>query len=105
MTQDEIIEMAREAGFNFTGTRDIWCDSTFVLVAFAKLVAEKATEEANARANASWTLMCEKMVAFEREACAKLCDGLADMHEKMNQWGSHKTADTLAQAIRARGEA
>ena len=38
----------------------------------------------------------------EREACAKLCDGLADMHAKMNQWGSHKTADTLAQAIRAR---
>ena len=37
----------------------------------------------------------------EREACAKLCDGLADMHAKMNQWGSHKTADTLAQAIRA----
>jgi hypothetical protein len=64
----------------------------------------KATEEANARANASWELMCKKMVAFEREACAKVCDGLADMHEKMNQWGSHKTADTLAQAIRARGE-
>ena len=41
----------------------------------------------------------------EREACAKLCDGLADMHAKMNQWGSHKTADTLAQAIRARGQA
>ena len=37
----------------------------------------------------------------EREACAKLCDGLADMHAKMDQWGSHKTADTLAQAIRA----
>jgi len=45
-----------------------------------------------------------KAVEAEREACAKLCDGLADMHEKMNQWGSHKTADTLAQAIRARGE-
>lgn len=41
-------------------------------------------------------------VEAEREACAKVCDGLADMHAKMNQWGSHKTADTLAQAIRAR---
>ena len=40
-------------------------------------------------------------VEAEREACAKVCDGLADMHAKMNQWGSHKTADTLAQAIRA----
>ena len=100
MTQDEIIEMARQAGLfgTFVKHKD-------EIETFAKLVAAKATEEANARANTSWTLMCEKMVAFEREACAKLCDGLADMHEKMNQWGSHKTADTLAQAIRARGEA
>ena len=44
MTKDEIIEMARQAGFNLTGTRDIWCDSTFVLKAFAKLVAEKERE-------------------------------------------------------------
>ena len=41
--------------------------------------------------------------ADEREACAKVCDGLADTHEKLNNWSSHKTADTLAQAIRARG--
>ena len=46
----------------------------------------------------------ELVAAHEREECAKLCDGLADMHEKMNQWGSHKTAETLAQAIRARGK-
>ena len=77
MTQDEIIEMGKQVG--------LWpaVTDTFLkeLEAFAKLVAAK-----------------------EREACAKVCDGLADMHEKMNQWGSHKTADTLAQAIRARGE-
>ena len=41
--------------------------------------------------------------ADEREACAKVCDDLADVHEKANQWGSHKTADALAQSIRARG--
>ena len=41
--------------------------------------------------------------ADEREACAKVCDGLADTHEKLSQWSSYKTADTLAQAIRARG--
>ena len=98
MTQDEIIEMANEAGFNFTGTRDIWCDSTFVLVAFAKLVAEKATEEANARANASWTLMCKKMVAFEREACAKACDELYAEDETVS-------VGECVNAIRARGEA
>jgi hypothetical protein len=103
MTQDEIIDMAQEC--NLIGMRP-HLDGIYseALVAFANLVAAKATEEANAKANASWTLMCKKMVAIEREACAKVCDGLADMHEKMNQWGSHKTADTLAQAIRARGE-
>ena len=96
MTQDEIIEMARFAGitidsFGFQGG--------FIeeFVVFAKLVAEKATEEANARANASWILMCKKMVAFEREACAKICDELSDKHT----WeGCY--ADECATAIRAR---
>ena len=41
------------------------------------------------------------VASAEREACAKVCDGLADIHAKMNQWDSHKTAETLAQAIRA----
>jgi hypothetical protein len=47
----DTIDMAREAGFNFTGIRDIWCDSTVVLKAFEALVR-----------------------ADEREACAKVCD-------------------------------
>lgn len=37
---------------------------------------ERATEEANRRANASWSLMAKKMVEAEREACAKICDGM-----------------------------
>ena len=99
MTQDEIIEMAQEC--NLIGMRPhldgIYSES---LIAFADLVAAKATEEAYARANASWTLMCKKMVAIEREACAKVCDELSDKHT----WeGSY--ADECAQAIRARGEA
>jgi len=73
MTQDEIIEMARQAGCGHEALDLHWvCPEN--LEAFAKLVEEKATEKANARANASWTLMCEKMVAIEREACAKICD-------------------------------
>ena len=79
MTQDEIIEMAREAGFTIN---ELHCSPPIIsfigdeeaIEAFAKLVEEKATEEANARANASWTLMCKKMVAIEREACAKVAD-------------------------------
>jgi hypothetical protein len=79
-----IKEMWKEAGGTFeTGNQHDWpharIDSP---IAFAELVA-----------------------AHEREECAKLCDGLADMHEKMNQWGQFKTAETLTQAIRARGKA
>jgi hypothetical protein len=71
---------------------------------FAELVREDATAEANARANASWTLMCEKMVADEREACAKVCD---DMEEKAEGTECCKwpTPIDCAAAIRARGQA
>jgi hypothetical protein len=92
MTQDEIIEMAIENtinGLNFNQEG---------LVRFAHLVADKATEEANARANASWTLMCKKMVALEREACAKVCE--KTITSQRSAWG----ANFCIAAIRARGE-
>ena len=91
MTQDEIIEMAIENtinGLNFNQEG---------LVRFAHLVAAKATEEANAKANASWTLMCKKMVALEREACAKVCDSFQTRDVGMQP-------AECAGAIRARGE-
>jgi hypothetical protein len=95
MTQDEIIEMAQEC--NLIGMRP-HLDGIYyeALVAFANLVAAKATEEANARANASWTLMCKKMVALEREACARVCEEV----------GEHPSLTPLhcAESIRARGE-
>ena len=48
------------------------------LVEQAKAEVESAaTERANERANASWALMCEKMVAAEREACEKECEAEA----------------------------
>ncbi len=103
MTQDEIIEMARQAGFLYgkMGPLDmpfvtaIGHTFTVELEAFAKLVAEKATEEANARANASWTLMCKKMVAFEREAIIQSI--------KETLFDDCFQADVI-DAIRARGE-
>jgi hypothetical protein len=90
-----IMEMAKEAGlaieppswgytesYHFAGFKED-------MERFAALVREEATAEANAKANASWTLMCEKMVAIEREACAKVADGYIG-------------ADPIAAAIRAR---
>ena len=85
MTDKEILATADACGLMLLTLGLDKDKASFFILAFAKLVAAKAE-------------------AKEREACAKVCDGLADMHEKMNQWGSHKTADTLAQAIRARGE-
>jgi hypothetical protein len=95
MTQDEIIDMAQEC--NLIGMRP-HLDGIYseALVAFANLVAAKATEEANAKANASWTLMCKKMVAIEREACARVCDEVGE-HPSL-------TPQHCAESIRARGE-
>ena len=97
MTQDEIIEMAREAGLFYMDY--IRVDSMKQLEDFAHLVADKATEEANAKANASWTLMCKKMVAIEREACARVCDEI----DKRNYIHQDNAAKCAAD-IRARGE-
>jgi hypothetical protein len=96
MNNDEIIEMAQEC--NLIGMRP-HLDGIYseALVAFANLVAAKATEEANAKANASWTLMCKKMVAIEREACARVCDEVGE-HPSL-------TPQHCAESIRARGEA
>ncbi len=69
-----------------------------------------ATEEANRRANASWSLMCEKMVAAERKACAKVCEGVVP-HEDHGVLsgdvlhGHTLGCDDCAAAIRARGQA
>jgi hypothetical protein len=76
MTQDEIIEMARQAGFVEyeldDGTTNAF-DKRYE--AFAKLVATK-----------------------EREACANICETL-----ELPEWPD-KVRQPLAQAIRARGE-
>ena len=94
-----IMEMAEEAGMlqRHNSGYDIWIPE--YLQAFVALVREEATAEANARANASWTLMCEKMVAIEREACAKVCEDIGRA-EEMQAIGND-----YAEAIRARGQA
>jgi hypothetical protein len=51
-------------------------------------------EETNRRANASWTLMCEKMVQIEREACAMAVE----------RHGTWAYTEAIATAIRARGQ-
>lgn len=78
MTKDEIIETAVQAGMYrevLTLGRNVE-----LLTAFAKLVAQ-----------------------HEREACANVCDKTAN---NPNEWAYERsTAEELATAIRARGQA
>ena len=93
MTQDEIIEMAKQAGFLYgvmgpSETRFVTAIGhtfTVELEAFAKLVAAK-----------------------EREACAKVCEsewGKGYRDDGSDAWLAHDNAVyACAAAIRARGE-
>ncbi|MBO0943340.1 hypothetical protein J1N44_17805 [Acidovorax temperans] len=74
MNQDEIIAMAREEGLSFVPDT-----------------------------NSPLARIVRKAVAKEREACAKVCDELAELNrasptDSMWQWGE------CAAAIRARGQ-
>ena len=80
MTQDEIIELARRAGFRYTGNFSVDKGESLScfqadLEAFAKLVAEK-----------------------EREACALVCDEIYT--HSIEDW---EGANWCGDAIRARG--
>ena len=84
MTNNEIIEMACQAGFEkIPMTSDDWVCFTEELLSFAKLVAEK-----------------------EREACAEICDGFylswIDIQGRYEFMG--EGASECAGAIRARGQ-
>jgi hypothetical protein len=79
MNRDDIIKLAKEAGATPYTSRHYPDRTTHTfnpdqLQSFFALATTAATEKANRRANASWTLMCEKMVAAEREACAKVAE-------------------------------
>jgi uncharacterized protein (UPF0216 family) len=91
----QVVELAREAGAVFPADGSYHqFERHEDLERFAELIREEATAEANARANASWAMMCEKMVAIEREACAKVCEDAPE-----------PDGADLAERIRARGQA
>ena len=97
MTQDEIIRMAREAGFghsNFHNGFQLLAPSTIctnLLTRFAALVAAHEREKHLNLANeVAWSV-----ALAEREACAKVVEN--DCHDDM-------TRAEEAAAIRARGE-
>ena len=95
MERDEIVKMAREAGWPIT-------DGSALIESLGALV-DAATEKANERANASWASMCEKMVAAEREACAKVCEQQA--RHAGDPVTFYTAVGQCASAIRAQGNA
>ena len=70
MKQDEIMEMARQAGFSGSVAK-MW---TEYFEAFAKLVEDFAT----AKEREGLVRIIEANIADERDACAKVCDDLDD---------------------------
>lgn len=82
MTQDEIIEITRQAG-GFSPTPEF-------LEAFAKLVEDAAFVR--------WAAQTKLAVQEEREACAMICENYADYDKEIRN-------DYHAHLIRARGEA
>jgi hypothetical protein len=95
---DKTIQMARESWIDVYGLGHDRAKFINALKHFEALVRADEREETNRRANASWTLMCEKMVAAEREACAKAA---ADFLTS----GRSPLGRSVADAIRARGQA
>ena len=63
-----------------------------------ELVRADAMEAATSAANESWTLMCKKMVEFEREACAKVVDHMASRCNDIRA----AALESAAENIRAR---
>ena len=107
MERDEIIRMAREAGayllIRLDGVETYQISGNAAIERFAALVEAAATEKANERANASWASMCEKMVAAEREACAKVCEQQA--RHAGDPVTFYTAVGQCASAIRAQGNA
>lgn len=90
MTQDEIIEMARQASFTKPFHEFFPQLDVYVLEAFAKLVRN---DYSNKHAQL-WIKRIDEAVKAEREACAKFVDHI--LKEGGGTWGD---------SIRARGQA
>jgi CTP:molybdopterin cytidylyltransferase MocA len=101
MTQDEIIEMAKQAGL-------LPCQGIHMgdLKAFAKLVAEKEREQLTDAAMKAAEKAVDLAIALEREACAKEADKrLYDFTMLTSNPPQNGSAWSIASAIRARGQA
>ena len=97
MTHDEIIEMAKQAGYSVdTFGFGIWDSAEFNR--FAKLVAEHERDNLIDAAMKAAEKGIDTAIALEREACAQ-------MLEAASKTGKIISCTSAAEAIRARGQA
>jgi hypothetical protein len=97
MTKEELIRMAREAGWEYAdddrGFEPLWH--------FAALVAAAAVRETSAEYRLGWN----DGAMMEREECAKLADAELRNLVVLTSWpGQSSAAFNIAKAIRARGQ-
>ena len=125
MTQDEIISMAREAGFNTEDHHAIYANLKYLveLATTAERRKHQADIEkwkAEAATAEKWRGLAlskdgdgrcvqriqQEAAAKEREACAALCDDMAQEEQgKVDRdYSREDTAEELAVLIRARGQ-
>ena len=102
MNKEQIIEMARQAGFLDyeldDGTTDA-CDKRYE--AFATLVARHEREACIAHAMTSAEKAIDVAIKLEREACAKMCEGINSVEDYYGE----RPELICAEAIRRRGQA
>ena len=91
MTKEEIIELAKQAGFEEHQAK---FDTRFE--PFAKLVAEHERDACTAHAITAAEKAIDVAIKLEREACAKVCDEFYKGNPNINY------SNTIAICIRGR---
>ena len=97
MTKNEIIEMAKQAGAVYSNDHAASLLDDEIII-FAKLVAQHERERLTDAAMQAAEKAVDVAISLEREACAKLCEGI-------NDGTPYNQAIECAEAIRARGQA
>ena len=106
MTQDEMIELAKQSGFERLGhTAEDWVCHLEDIEEFIKLVAEHEREACIAQAITSAEKAIDVAIKLERESCAKEADKrLHDYTMLTSNPPQSGAAWSIASAIRARGD-
>ena len=102
MTRDDVIRMAREAGFEelFKDSHD-WVCFTEEIERFAAFIAAAEQKKWEDQTQVE----IHEAVLEEREECAKVCDELAGLLFCHGDKSGAEIAISLRDAIRARGQA